>query len=164
MCGAFGAAAATVSILLTLIWGVSRTVFAMARNADLPPPLARLTGGGIPAAAVVLVGVASAVLAAVGSVPALIAASAFTILVYYAAANVCALLLPREAPARKALYVAGLAACVLLSASLRADALRSGATLCVVALACYPLRWLWITRGRTAGMIKRERRTRCGNW
>lgn len=142
----FGAVVACVSILLTLLWGLSRVVFAMARNGDLPPALsALLPEQHTPWLALLLVGGLSAALAATGNVPALIAASAFSILIYYALANVCALVLNRDGTARKALYVVGLLACAGLAAALPAAAIRSGAMAAAAGLALYPLRRLWKT-------------------
>lgn len=139
-----GAVVATASILLTLLWGMSRTAFAMARNADLPPFLAGLLPGpDVPWLSLILVGGLSAVVAAVGTPPGLLAASAFAVLVYYAGANACALVAKHDGVARRAFYVVGLVACLALALSLPRATVVSGLIVLAVGLATYPLRALW---------------------
>src|SRR5690606_33021056 len=63
-----GAVTAMLGVLLNLILGLSRMALAMGRRADLPRPLARIDGRGVPAVAVIAVGLAIAGLAAFGSI------------------------------------------------------------------------------------------------
>lgn len=115
-----GAAAASLGALLALITGVGRTALAMARERDLPAPLARVgTKHSVPfvaelavAAAVVLLLVSTDVMTVVGF-------SSFGVLIYYAVANAAAYTLdehPAHAP--KWLNVAGFVSCLVLAFTL----------------------------------------------
>ncbi|GAA5171681.1 amino acid permease [Pseudonocardia eucalypti] len=89
-----GAAAATVSVLLSVLVGVSRTQLAMARRGDLPGCLAAVSRRGTPWRAD-LVGALVAVVIALFTNPAsAVALSACSVLVYYGVINVAALRLP----------------------------------------------------------------------
>ncbi|PTT61842.1 APC family permease [Arthrobacter sp. HMWF013] len=115
-----GAAAACLGALLALITGIGRTALAMARERDLPGPLARVGGKHtVPyvaelseAAAVVLLLLTTDVMTVVGF-------SSFGVLIYYAVANAAAYTLeehPAHAP--KWLNVAGFFSCLLLAFTL----------------------------------------------
>ena len=92
---AVGAMTAMLGVLLNLILGLSRVVLAMGRRGDLPGATARLNPAATtPTVAVALVGVAIAALAAFGNLRLAWSFSAFTVLVYYAVTNLCALRLP----------------------------------------------------------------------
>jgi APA family basic amino acid/polyamine antiporter len=92
-----GAITAMLGVLLNLILGLSRVLLAMARRGDMPRVFARLNRSETtPYAAVVGVGVAIALVAALGSVKAAWSFSAFTVLVYYGITNLAAIALPRE--------------------------------------------------------------------
>jgi APA family basic amino acid/polyamine antiporter len=121
-----GAVVATLGVLLSLLAGVSRTVFAMAADRHLPGALAAVhPGRKVPQRAELTVGavVAGAVLAA--DVTGAITFSAFTVLVYYAVANAAALTLSRSWRSR-AVPGAGLAGCAVLAGSLPAAAIGTG--------------------------------------
>jgi len=90
-----GALTAMASVLLNLILGLSRVLFAMARNRDMPPALAH-THDGSPRRAVLVMGALIAGLVLIGSVKTTWTFSAFTVLVYYAITNLAALRLPPE--------------------------------------------------------------------
>lgn len=108
---AVGATTAMLGVLLNLIIGLSRVALAMGRQGDLPPALARLSrDGSSPPVAVIAVGVAVALLAALGSIETAWAFSAFTVLLYYAITNLAALRLPRA----QRLYPAWVAVCGLV--------------------------------------------------
>src|SRR5690606_36233862 len=115
-----GAAVAALAALLALVAGVSRTVFAMAADGDLPGRLAAVhERRRIPHIAEVVVGIA--VLAAVlaGGLVAALSFSAFTVLLYYAVTNAAALRLRREERRwPRSLAWSGLVSCLLLAASL----------------------------------------------
>ena len=115
-----GAVCAMLGVLLSQLLGLSRMVFAMARGGDLPGWLAGVDAAtGTPRRAVVLVGAAAAVAAAFGTLRAVAPAASFAILLYYAVANLSALRMPRGAKLYPdAVPAAGLAACLLLAASL----------------------------------------------
>lgn len=124
-----GATAAAAGSLLALVAGVSRTMLSMAREGDLPRPLAAVSARfGVPWRAEVTVGAVVVVLVLlVPSALTAVAASSFGVLLYYAVANAAALtqrgddrLFPR------ALQVVGLAGCVLLVAALPRPTLLAG--------------------------------------
>jgi APA family basic amino acid/polyamine antiporter len=95
---AAGAVTAMLGVLLNLLLGLSRVVLAMARHRDMPSRFARVDDKrSSPTAAVLLVGAIIAGLAAIGSVKTTWSFSAFTVLIYYALANLAALRLPPEA-------------------------------------------------------------------
>jgi basic amino acid/polyamine antiporter, APA family len=128
---AVGAATAMLGVLLSQILGISRMMLAMARRGDLPGLLKRIDQSrGIPAPAVILTGAIAAALAIAGTLDSVIAAAAFTILIYYALTNLAAIRLPaglRRYPAWIAW--AGLAACIAMAASLQAGTIAAGAGL-----------------------------------
>ncbi|MCA1734761.1 MAG: amino acid permease [Actinobacteria bacterium] len=115
-----GAVVATLGVLLSLIAGVSRTVFAMASNRDLPSwlgavhPIFR-----VPHRAELAVGAVICILVAVSDLRGAIGFSSFSVLLYYAVANASAWTLPsdqRRWP--RFLAVAGVAGCLVLAATL----------------------------------------------
>ena len=112
---AIGATTAMLGVLLNLVLGLSRVGLAMGRRGDLPGLFAALRGG-TPVASVLGVGAVIAGLALIGDVKATWSFSAFTVLVYYAITNACALRLPvgdRLYP--RAVSWAGLATCLALA-------------------------------------------------
>lgn len=114
---ALGAITAMLGVLLNLILGLSRVVLAMGRRGDAPSIFSNLDASEkTPYAAVILVGIAIAGLALIGSVKTTWSFSAFTVLIYYALTNLSALrlsqseqLYPRFVP------WAGLVACLFLA-------------------------------------------------
>jgi APA family basic amino acid/polyamine antiporter len=120
---AVGAITAMLGVILNLVLGISRVVLAMARRGDLPRRLAEVHGSS-PRAAVIVTGAVIAGLALVGSINLAWSVSAFTVLVYYAITNWCALRLPpadRRFP--RAIAVVGLIACVALAVGIVVGAL-----------------------------------------
>ncbi len=110
-----GALTAMASVLLNLILGLSRVLFAMARNNDMPPALAH-THKGSPRRAVLVMGAIIAGLVLIGSVKTTWTFSAFTVLVYYAITNLAALRLPPEHRRYPRIFPAlGLTACLGLA-------------------------------------------------
>lgn len=93
---AVGAGAALASVFLNLVLGLSRMTFAMSRGGDLPSLFTRLNRSSSPASAVIGVGLLIAGLVLVRSIVALLAVSAFAVLVYYSLTNISALKLTRE--------------------------------------------------------------------
>jgi len=84
------AIAAAFGSLLALTAGVGRTAMAMAREGDLPRPLARANGHGVPALAESVAAVVAIGLVWAGGLTFAIAMSAFAVLLYYAVANAAA--------------------------------------------------------------------------
>lgn len=115
-----GAAAACLGALLALIAGVGRTTLAMAREQDLPRPLARVGGKHtVPYAAEVAVAAVVILLLLTTDVMTVVGFSSFGVLLYYAVANASAYTLashPGYAP--KWLNAVGFLACLLLAFTL----------------------------------------------
>ena len=129
-----GAAVAAVGSLLALVLGVSRTVFAMARDRHLPGVLAAVHPRyGVPHRAELAVGAVVVAVVLAADVRSAIGFSSFAVLVYYAVANAAALTLGRWL-----VPVAGLAGCLLLTASLPASATVPG----LAVLAAGVLAWV----------------------
>ncbi|MBT2550657.1 APC family permease [Arthrobacter sp. ISL-65] len=115
-----GAAAASLGALLALITGVGRTAMAMARERDLPGPLARLGGRHpVPVTAELAVAAVVVLLLLTTDVLTVVGFSSFGVLLYYAVTNAAAFTLrerPRHAP--KWLNAVGLAGCLVLAFTL----------------------------------------------
>jgi APA family basic amino acid/polyamine antiporter len=125
------AALASLSVLLSLLAGVSRTTFAMARARDLPSWLDVVHPRyGVPHHAEVAIGGVVALLAATLDLRSAIGFSAFAVLLYYTIANVSAWTLSAD-ERRWPRWVAGVgvAGCVMLAISLPPVTLLSGAAL-----------------------------------
>jgi len=114
---AIGAIAAMLGVLLNLILGLSRVLLAMGRRGDMPRAVAKLnTAQTTPSLAVIIIGLAITLLAALGSIKAAWSFSAFTVLIYYAITNLAALRLGRnERLYHPALAWAGLVGCLGLA-------------------------------------------------
>ena len=107
-----GAVAAMLGVLLNLILGLSRVMLAMGRRGDMPGATATLNAARTtPTVAVIAVGVIIAALVCVGDIKATWSFSAFTVLIYYALTNLCALRLPRD----QRLFPRWIAACGLVA-------------------------------------------------
>lgn len=132
-----GAAAASLGALLALIAGVGRTTLAMARERDLPRPLAAVHPRfAVPHRAELAVGAIVCVLVLTTDLRAVIGFSSFGVLVYYAIANLAAATqtgADRRWP--KALNIAGLAGCLLLAATLPLSAVLAGLAVFAAGLA-----------------------------
>lgn len=115
-----GAAAACLGALLALITGVGRTTLAMARERDLPAPLAKVGGKHtVPYVAELAVAAVVILLLLTTDVMTVVGFSSFGVLTYYAVANASAYTLavhPGYAP--KWLNAVGFAACLLLAFTL----------------------------------------------
>jgi APA family basic amino acid/polyamine antiporter len=115
-----GAAVASLGVLLSLIAGLSRTIFAMASRGDLPRALAHVhPRHQVPDRAVLAVGALVATIVALADVRSAIGFSSFAVLGYYAIANAAAWTLP---PAQRrwsrGIAALGLIGCVLLALTL----------------------------------------------
>jgi APA family basic amino acid/polyamine antiporter len=115
-----GAAAGCLGALLALITGVGRTTLAMARERDLPAPLARLAGTHtVPVVAELAVAAAVVVLLLSTDVMTVVGFSSFGVLIYYAVTNAAAFTLsgrPWHAP--RWLNVLGFLGCLVLAVTL----------------------------------------------
>ena len=105
--------------LLSLLAGVGRTLFAMARGSDAPAALTAVSRYGVPHRAQLVAGAGAAAVALVGGIGAALAVSGFSILAYYGVAHLAALRLTREEgrPPRVMVLV-GLVGCVVVAGSL----------------------------------------------
>lgn len=115
-----GAAAGCLGALLALITGVGRTAMAMARERDLPSPLARVGGAHtVPVLAELTVAAAVILLLLTTSVLTVVGFSSFGVLVYYSVTNAAAFTLPaRPWHAPRWLNVLGFLGCLLLAVTL----------------------------------------------
>jgi APA family basic amino acid/polyamine antiporter len=147
-----GAAAACLGALLALITGVGRTTLAMARERDLPGPLARVGGSHtVPFVAEVAVAAVVILLLLTTDVMTVVGFSSFGVLVYYAVANASAFTLathPGYAP--RWLNALGFVGCVVLAFTLPAASVLAMAAVLAAGLAG---RWLVLRfrQGKAAG-------------
>lgn len=140
-----GAIIAMASVLLNLVLGLSRVVLAMGRRCDLPKTTARITDSTkVPTVATIVVGCLITGLVYVGDMKLTWSFSAFTVLVYYALTNLCAIRLKIE----ERLYpiwvsYIGLFACLCLAVFVEWRIILAGLSLIALGLA---LRWLFVKR------------------
>lgn len=110
--------------LLSLLAGVGRTLFAMARGGDAPAALAAVSGHGVPHRAQVAAAAGAAIVVLIGGIGVALAVSAVSILTYYGVAHLAALRLgahegrpPRIVPVVGLIGCAGVALSLVLLAS-----------------------------------------------
>lgn len=125
-----GAALAAAGAALNLLTGISRTALAMARESDLPRPLARVNARtGTPWVGQLTIAVAVILLLLTTDILTVVGFSSFGVLVYYAVANLAAATLrggedgrdpalPRPLRVPRAVNVLGLVLCAVLAATL----------------------------------------------
>nr|WP_277879666.1 MULTISPECIES: APC family permease [unclassified Coleofasciculus] len=137
-----GAIAAMLGVLLNLILGLSRVLLAMGRRRDMPRILARLNRQGTtPDLAVVVVGIAIALLVLLGNVKTTWSFSAFNVLIYYAITNLAALKMPdSERLYPKWIAWAGLGSCLFLAFWVEPQIWQMGLGLIVAGLIWYQVR------------------------
>lgn len=140
---AVGAVTAMLSVLLNLILGLSRVVFAMGRRGDLPRNFAESTDEtAIPRKAVLLVSGLICGLVLVGNVKTTWSFSAFTVLVYYAITNLAATRLsPTERFVPSSIAWFGLIFCLFLAFWVEAWIWQIGLALIAVGYL-----WHWVAR------------------
>ncbi|HEX2416832.1 MAG TPA: APC family permease [Micromonosporaceae bacterium] len=142
-----GATIAVFGVLLSLSAGVARTAYAMARRRDLPGSLDAVhPASRVPHRAELAVALAVVTLVLVGDLREAIGFSSFTVLVYYAIANLSALTMGRTGGVwRQVLAGAGLAGCVILAVTLPVSSVLSGAAVLAAGVVWY-LGWPRIRR------------------
>jgi APA family basic amino acid/polyamine antiporter len=131
------AAVAALGALLSLIAGVGRTSLAMAREGDLPRPLARVHDRyAVPhVAEAALAGVVS-LLVLVVDLRGVIGFSSFGVLIYYAIANAAALTQTgRDRIYPRVLQVIGLVGCVVLAFTVPVQSLVAGVLILLAGVA-----------------------------
>src|SRR6266545_4139317 len=126
-----GATLASLGVLLSLIVGVSRTVFAMSAKRDLPGFFSAVHPRyRIPHRAELAVGAIVATVAAVADVRSAIGFSSFAVLTYYAVANAAAWTLPLEQRRwPRALSAVGLVGCLAVALTLPLPSVIGGAAI-----------------------------------
>ena len=148
-----GAVVASLGSLLALIAGISRTALAMAREGDLPRPLAAVDAVyQVPARAQIAVAAAVIVLVACTDLRSAIGFSSFGVLIYYAIANAAAFTQPpvdRRWP--RALNALGLVGCLVLVATLPEVAILAGLVMFAAGLLGR------VVARRLGGAVARER-------
>jgi APA family basic amino acid/polyamine antiporter len=108
----FGAAVATLSVLLSDLLSSSRTVFAMARNGDFPELLSRMHNLN-PVNSVIITSAIVIALVLIGNLVEVATLTSLTILIYYAVTNISAFKLqPKKKRFPRIISVAGLISCV----------------------------------------------------
>jgi len=132
---AAGAITAMLGVLLNLVLGLSRVLFAMARRGDMPDRFSRVDDSATPLSAVVVTGLFIGLLVLIGDVKTTWSFSAFTVLVYYALTNLAALRLKDE----DRLYprwvaVLGLVACLFLAFQVETSTWLAGLALIALGL------------------------------
>ncbi len=137
----FGAAVASLSVLLSLLAGISRTVFAMASNKDLPSFLDAVhPKHKVPHKAEILVGIVVAFIVGYADLRTTIGFSSFAILIYYAIANFSALKLSRDRRFFPKLFaIGGFTICILLAVNLPRHSVVGGLILFCIGSAVYAL-------------------------
>ncbi len=133
---ALGAVTAMTGVLLNLLLGLSRVMLAMGRRRDMPGLTAKIDSRGVPIIATIAVAAIIASMTLIGSVRIAWSLSAFTVLMYYAITNWCALRLPREArlyPRWIAWF--GLAGCLGLAAFIEWRVLLAGVAILAAGIA-----------------------------
>lgn len=134
------AAVAAGGALLSLALGVSRTMFAMARDGHLPRAITLLSGQSrVPRAAELCVGALIIALVLLGDLAMSIAFSSFCVLLYYAIANAAAWTLPTAWPQR-AIAALGFVGCIVLAFNLTMPTIGAGCTVVGIGAVIYLVR------------------------
>lgn len=147
-----GAAVGSLGVLLSLIVGVSRTLFAMAQNGDMPTSLGAVHRRyRVPHRAELAVGVLVATIAAVADVRSAIGFSSFAVLVYYSVANAAAwTLAPDQRRWSRWICALGLIGCSTLAVTLPVASVVGGIVVLGSGVLVYLVRG-WSTNGSRVG-------------
>jgi basic amino acid/polyamine antiporter, APA family len=137
-----GASAATLGSLLSLLLGISRTSFAMARDRNLPGLFDAVHPRyGVPHRAEIAVGAVVATLVATLDLRGAIGFSSFGVLVYYGIANASAFTLgAHEGPPRRWVPILGVFGCAVLALALPLAAVLTGAAVLLLGSAAWAVR------------------------
>jgi APA family basic amino acid/polyamine antiporter len=114
------------SVLISLLAGMGRTLFAMASAGDAPRALAAVSSRSVPHRAAALVALVGAAVALAGQLSWALALSGFSILGYYSVAHLAAWTLPPGQRPWRVVPVLGLVGCVAVLGSLAGLALTGG--------------------------------------
>jgi APA family basic amino acid/polyamine antiporter len=142
-----GAAIAALGVLLSLVAGVGRTMFAMAANGELPTWLDAVhQHHRVPHRAEVVVGVVVGGLVALTDLRGAIGFSSFAVLVYYAIANASAWTLPGEQRRwPRMLSALGFAGCLAVAVTLPTSSAIAGTAVLLLGSMG------WMVRARRGG-------------
>ncbi len=137
-----GGALAALGVLLSLMAGVGRTIFAMAEHGNMPRVLFAVhPRHRVPHRAEVTVGVVVAVVVVAGDVRGAIGFSSFAVLLYYAVTNASAWTLRGDARrVGRVIAVAGLVGCVVLAFTLPAQSVVAGSAVLLAGTG-----WWWVS-------------------
>jgi len=137
-----GSVFATLGVLLSLMAGTSRTIFAMAADHNLPSFLARVHPTyKVPHLAEITVGLILVAVILLADVRSAIGFSSFTVLLYYAITNASARTLKlHEQLFNRSLPVLGLAGCLVLAFALPLAAVIVGGAVMLFGILVYTLR------------------------
>jgi APA family basic amino acid/polyamine antiporter len=125
-----GAVVATTSVVLTVLYGQTRILYAMSRDGLVPSIFARLSRNGVPLVNTLVVGSFIAVLAALVPLGSLADATSIGTLFAFALVNIAVIILRRTEPDRQRTFrvpfspvtpVIGLAFCIYMMFSLGLD-------------------------------------------
>jgi APA family basic amino acid/polyamine antiporter len=125
-----GAVVATTSVVLTVLYGQTRILYAMSRDGLVPSIFARLSRNGVPFVNTIVVGTFIGVLAALVPLGALADATSIGTLFAFALVNIAVIILRRTEPDRQRTFkvpfspvtpILGLAFCVYMMFSLGLD-------------------------------------------
>jgi len=135
-----GAFIAIASILLAEVLGLSRVVYAMSRNGDLPHWFGSIHPRyKVPGRAVILIGITAAALSAVTDLSSVLAASSLALLLYYGLTNLTALRLGERKLYGRTISVLGFIATISLALTLPATTILINAIVIAAGLAYYYL-------------------------
>lgn len=137
-----GSTLATLGVLVSLMTGVSRTMFAMAADKNLPSYLAKVHPVyKVPHLAEITVGLLVIVVMLLADVRAAVGLSAFTVLVYYMITNIAAFTLrPKERLFSIVLPVSGAIGCVTLALTLPIASVVVGGVVIIAGAVIYLIR------------------------
>jgi APA family basic amino acid/polyamine antiporter len=137
-----GATLACLGVLLSLLAGVSRTVYAMALNSDLPKSLSKVhEEHKTPYVAETFIASVLIAIISISDIRSAIGFSSFAILIYYAIANVAAITLKTEERLwPKWVSILGLTSCLAIAFSLPVNSIVGGLLLFSVGILFH---WLW---------------------
>jgi APA family basic amino acid/polyamine antiporter len=123
-----GATTAMFGVLLSQLLGISRMIFAMSRRKDLPGIFDHVHPvHGVPDRGILLAGAVAILVALFGTFKAIVAAAAFTILIYYSIANLAAIRMRKEDKLFPDwIPVAGFISCILLAFTMPLNVMTTG--------------------------------------
>jgi basic amino acid/polyamine antiporter, APA family len=115
-----GATTAMLGVLLSQLLGISRMIFAMSRRKDMPVIFNHVNPEhGVPDRGILLAGAVAILVALFGTFKAIVAAAAFTILIYYSIANLAAIRMRKEDKLfPNWIPIAGFISCILLASTM----------------------------------------------